>query len=62
MLTRACAVLGVFNSVTYSVVGYAKTVAVLATGIVVFGDEFSFLIGCGIALVITGSALYNRAQ
>jgi drug/metabolite transporter (DMT)-like permease len=55
-------VLGAFNAVTYSVVGYFKTVAVLATGIVVFGDEFSLMIGLGIALVLVGSVLYNRAK
>lgn len=55
-------VLGAFNAVTYSVVGYFKTVAVLATGILVFGDEFSALIGTGIVLVLVGSVLYNRAK
>lgn len=55
-------VLGAFNAVTASVVGYFKTVAVLATGILVFGDEFSAVIGLGIVLVIVGSVLYNRSK
>lgn len=55
-------VLGVFSPVTYSVVGYGKTASVLATGILVFGDEFTLPIFLGILLVFGGAAWYNKAQ
>jgi drug/metabolite transporter (DMT)-like permease len=54
-------VLGVFSPVTYSVVGYGKTASVLATGILVFGDEFTMPIFFGILLVFGGAMWYNKA-
>lgn len=54
-------VLGVFSPVTYSVVGYGKTASVLATGIIVFGDEFTALIFIGIVMVFGGAIWYNKA-
>ncbi len=54
-------VLGVFSPVTYSVVGYGKTASVLATGILVFGDEFTLPIFFGICLVFGGAIWYNKA-
>lgn len=55
-------VLGVFSPVTYSVVGYGKTAAVLAAGILVFHDEFTMSILVGIVMVFVGAFFYNRAQ
>ena len=56
------AILGQFSPVTYAVVGYAKTATVLATGILVFGDELTISIFFGIVLVFGGAIWYNRAQ
>jgi hypothetical protein len=55
-------VLGVFSPVTYSVVGYGKTASVLATGILIFGDEFTLPIFFGVVLVFGGAFWYNKAQ
>ena len=55
-------VLGVFSSVTYSVVGYGKTASVLVIGWMVFGDEMTPLIAAGIVCVFVGAYLYNRCK
>jgi solute carrier family 35 protein E3 len=53
------AMLGVFSSVTYAVVGYLKTAFVLVIGILVFGDVFTGTVLVGLAFVFGGSVAYT---
>jgi solute carrier family 35 protein E3 len=52
-------VLGVFNAVTTTLLGYFKTVVVLLIGILLFGDEWNATILLGLAMFFSGAAWYK---
>eukprot|EP00039_Didymoeca_costata_P018919 m.335513 g.335513 ORF g.335513 m.335513 type:complete len:346 (+) comp17617_c0_seq1:123-1160(+) len=54
--------IGATSPLTYNIVGHLKTVSILATGVLIFGDSMSTKKFLGILLALSGVIMYSRIK